>query len=110
MCVINLGADQILSEAMIAGEIVAGVVNIAVSKHSETEVSKQFPFLQSAAVRCAGWFDGSPRVLMGAVCQKPEAAALLDLCSKALINCTRMEAGSESLLSLPEVSAPSGLC
>merc|ERR1712166_408966 len=72
VCVINLGADQILSEAMIAGEIVAGVVNIAVSKHSETE--------------------------------KPEAAALLDLCSKALINCTRMEAGSESLLSLPEES------
>ena len=45
------------------------------------------------------------RALMGAGCQKPEVAALLDLCSKALINCTRMEAGSESLLSLPEVRA-----
>ena len=62
MCVINLGADQILSEAMIAGEIVKGVVNIAVSKHSETEVRKHFPLLQSVALHCAGWFDGSPGV------------------------------------------------
>merc|ERR1711865_367686 len=72
VCVINLGTDEGLSEALIAAEAVSAVCSVMISQEPQLE--------------------------------KPESAALFDLGTKALINFTRMQSGSESLLSLPEES------